>query len=81
MKSSHAGMLIAWAVTICAAVLVIVSVGTMLYTLDAVGKRRDAQIESCERGNNVRQTLNVIISSHPRYGLKKLALVDCSLVN
>lgn len=80
MSANHAAKLINWTVTICAAVLAVVSITTMLYTLDAVDARREAQVASCERGNNVRQTLNVIVAAHPELGLRRLPIIDCSLI-
>lgn len=80
VSADHSIRLINWTVVTCALVLCVVSVTTMVYTLHAATQRRDAQIESCERGNTVRQTINVLLTAHPQLQLRKLPILDCPAI-
>lgn len=69
--------LIVWA---CTAVVLACLIATVLYVNREATIRRDASVASCERGNTLRQTVNVIIVQLDLNDLAPLPLVDCSRI-
>ena len=69
--------LIVWA---CAAVVLACLIATALYVNRESNLRRDTQIASCERGNTLRQTVNVILVQLDINDLAPLPLPDCSRI-
>lgn len=64
-----------------AAVVVSCVIATVLYVNRETHIRRDAQVAACERGNTLRQTINVILVQLDINELAPLPLVNCSDVS
>lgn len=64
----------------CAAVVLACLIATVLYVNRESRLRQDAQIASCERGNTLRQTVNVLLVQLDIRDLAPLPLLDCSNV-
>ncbi len=65
------------AVIACIIIVAIAAVGAIAYTDRVSHIRRFDLIESCERGNLIRQQLNVV-AAHLDLGMEPLPIVLCS---
>ena len=64
------------AVVLCVTVVTLVSAATFVWAHREWDIRRNDQVNACERGNAIRQELNVV-SSHLRLGMAPLPVLDC----
>lgn len=76
MKSTH---VLAFVLVACVAVVLLTLVATVLYVKDANDQRRDDQIASCSRGNNVRSELNAVVAVIG-LNLPVLPILDCRTI-
>ena len=63
-------------VAACVFIVVAASVATFVWAHREWDIRRNDQVNACERGNAIRQELNVV-SSHLRLGMAPLPVLDC----